>query len=185
MALLSRTHHSAAAVFLNGPQHTDNPTADDAIAISRPGVAYADIEAALDGWQTWAMITDDDTVNYAGIRRCTRAGLLQPAASPTPTRAGGGQPGGRTSPPKATSSPPNSTSPPTFHPHPGRPSPRSPTSSTRAPNPTTSSTTSPNPPRAVSSAKPWPIHDNPATPNPALPASISPRRVPLPNRRHR
>jgi len=29
MALLSRTHHSAAAVFRNGPQHTDNPTPDD------------------------------------------------------------------------------------------------------------------------------------------------------------
>ena len=80
---LSRTRHSAAAVFLNGPQHTDNPTADDAIAISRPGVAYADIEAALDGWQTWAMITDDDTVNYAGIRRCTRAWPgLKPAITP-------------------------------------------------------------------------------------------------------
>jgi hypothetical protein len=29
LALLSRTHHSAAAVFLNGPQHSDNPTAGE------------------------------------------------------------------------------------------------------------------------------------------------------------
>ena len=44
-------------------------------AISRPGVDYADIDAALSGWQNWAMITDN-TVNLAEIRRrITAAGL--------------------------------------------------------------------------------------------------------------
>jgi hypothetical protein len=31
-------------------------------------VAYTDVDAALDGWQSWAMITED-TVNLAEIRR--------------------------------------------------------------------------------------------------------------------
>ena len=29
LELLTRTHHTAAAVFLDGPQHADDPTADD------------------------------------------------------------------------------------------------------------------------------------------------------------
>jgi hypothetical protein len=48
---------------------------DDAIAISRPGVDYADIDAALSGWQNWAMVTDN-TVNLAEIRRRITAACL-------------------------------------------------------------------------------------------------------------
>jgi hypothetical protein len=29
LALLSRTHRTATAVFLDGPEHTDDPTAED------------------------------------------------------------------------------------------------------------------------------------------------------------
>jgi hypothetical protein len=38
-------------------------------------VAYTDVEAALDGWQGWAMITED-TVNLAEIRRRVHASGL-------------------------------------------------------------------------------------------------------------
>jgi hypothetical protein len=51
------------------------PDADVTVAISRPGVDYADIDAALHDWQDWAMITDD-TVNLAEIRRRIRAAAL-------------------------------------------------------------------------------------------------------------
>jgi hypothetical protein len=47
------------------PDRTDN---QDIIALSRPGILHAAVEAALDGWQDWAMLTDD-TVNLAEIRR--------------------------------------------------------------------------------------------------------------------
>jgi hypothetical protein len=40
----------------------------DIVAISRPGVARADVEAVLDGWQDWAELTPD-TINLAQIRR--------------------------------------------------------------------------------------------------------------------
>jgi hypothetical protein len=44
------------------------PDRGDTVAISRPGVNYAAIEEVLDGWEGWAMITED-TVNLAEIRR--------------------------------------------------------------------------------------------------------------------
>jgi hypothetical protein len=40
----------------------------DIVAISRAGVARADVEAVLDGWQEWAELTPD-TINLAQIRR--------------------------------------------------------------------------------------------------------------------
>jgi hypothetical protein len=49
--------------------------AGDTVAISRPGVAYTDVDAALEGWQSWAMITEG-TVNLAEIRRRVRAAGL-------------------------------------------------------------------------------------------------------------
>ncbi|HYZ68703.1 MAG TPA: hypothetical protein VE666_13055 [Mycobacterium sp.] len=51
------------------------PDAGDTLAISRTGVAYTDIEQALDGWQGWAMITGN-TVNLAEIRRRVAAAGL-------------------------------------------------------------------------------------------------------------
>jgi hypothetical protein len=57
---------------ITDPQRPDR---GDTVAISRPGVAYTDIEAALDGWQSWAMITED-TVNLAEIRRRVHAAGL-------------------------------------------------------------------------------------------------------------
>jgi hypothetical protein len=38
------------------------------IALSRPGVSFAAVETALQGWQRWAMVGDTD-VNLAEIRR--------------------------------------------------------------------------------------------------------------------
>jgi len=38
------------------------------LAISRPDVPLEAVEAALDGWETWAMVGDTD-VNLAEIRR--------------------------------------------------------------------------------------------------------------------
>jgi hypothetical protein len=57
---------------ITDPQRPDR---GDTVAISRPGVAYADVDAALDGWQDWAMITED-TVNLAEIRRRVHAAGL-------------------------------------------------------------------------------------------------------------
>ena len=43
--------------------------------ITRPGVQRTDVEKVLDGWQDWAMLTDD-TVNLVEIlRRIETAGL--------------------------------------------------------------------------------------------------------------
>jgi len=47
----------------------------DIVAISRPGVARAEVEKALDGWETWAELTAE-TVNLAQIRRRIRAAGL-------------------------------------------------------------------------------------------------------------
>jgi hypothetical protein len=47
----------------------------DIVAISRPNVSRADVEAALDGWETWAELTPE-TVNLAQIRRRIRAAGL-------------------------------------------------------------------------------------------------------------
>jgi hypothetical protein len=47
----------------------------DIVAISRPGVTRTAIDTALDGWQYWAMLTDD-TVNLAEIRRRIHAADL-------------------------------------------------------------------------------------------------------------
>ena len=41
------------------------------IPISRPGVNFHAVEAALTGWQTWARITET-TVNLGAIRRCIK-----------------------------------------------------------------------------------------------------------------
>jgi hypothetical protein len=57
---------------ITDPQRPDR---GDTVAISRPGVAYTDVEQALDGWQGWAMITED-TVNLAEIRRRVHAAGL-------------------------------------------------------------------------------------------------------------
>jgi hypothetical protein len=62
------------------------PDNGDTIAISRPNVAQSDIEAALDGWETWARVSVADravlriggsnTANLATIRgRIHAAGL--------------------------------------------------------------------------------------------------------------
>ena len=51
------------------------PDNDDTVAISRPDVSYAEVDKALDGWQSWAMLTDD-TVNLAEIRRRIHAAGL-------------------------------------------------------------------------------------------------------------
>ena len=47
----------------------------DMVAISRPNVSRADVEKALDGWETWAELTAE-TVNLAQIRRRIRAAGL-------------------------------------------------------------------------------------------------------------
>ena len=47
----------------------------DIVAISRPNVRHADIEKALDEWQSWAMLTED-TVNLGEIRRRIHAAGL-------------------------------------------------------------------------------------------------------------
>ncbi|MEB3023021.1 MULTISPECIES: hypothetical protein [Mycolicibacter] len=46
-----------------------------ALAISRPNVRRDDVEAALEGWQTWAMLGDDG-VNLGEIRRRINAAGL-------------------------------------------------------------------------------------------------------------
>ena len=53
----------------------DRPDNGDTVAISRPNVSRADVEAALDGWETWAELTPD-TVNLAPIRRRIHAAGL-------------------------------------------------------------------------------------------------------------
>jgi hypothetical protein len=47
----------------------------EVIPISRAGVTQTAVDAALDGWQTWARITDE-TVNLAEIRRHIHAAGL-------------------------------------------------------------------------------------------------------------
>lgn len=44
-------------------------------ALTRPGVAHADVEAALAGWQTWAMLTDT-VADLAAMRRALIAAGL-------------------------------------------------------------------------------------------------------------
>lgn len=51
------------------------PDNDDTVAVSRPNVAFRDVEAAIEGWEDWAMITHD-TVNLVEIRRRIRAAGL-------------------------------------------------------------------------------------------------------------
>jgi hypothetical protein len=51
------------------------PDRGDTVAITRPSVAYTDVDAALDGWQSWAMITED-AVNLAELRRRLHAAGL-------------------------------------------------------------------------------------------------------------
>lgn len=59
-------------------RHPDN---GHTIAISSPGVGLDDIHTALDGWETWAMITDTE-VNLAEIRRrINDAGLGLPGVT--------------------------------------------------------------------------------------------------------
>jgi hypothetical protein len=47
----------------------NRPDKGHTIAISRPGVNFHDVEAALTGWQSWARLTEH-TVNLGAIRRC-------------------------------------------------------------------------------------------------------------------
>jgi hypothetical protein len=60
------------AVVAGGPDRADN---GDIVAISRPGVTRADVEAALHGWETWAELTEH-TINLAQIRRRIHAAGL-------------------------------------------------------------------------------------------------------------
>ncbi|BAN91944.1 MULTISPECIES: hypothetical protein [Mycobacterium] len=53
----------------------------DEVAISRPGVLFDDVEAALEGWQEWATLHSDAngidrTMNLAAIRDRIRAAAL-------------------------------------------------------------------------------------------------------------
>jgi hypothetical protein len=59
------------AVVANGGRDDNG----DSVAISRPNVRFDDVEAALEGWQTWAMLTDTE-VNLAQIRRRIHAAGL-------------------------------------------------------------------------------------------------------------
>jgi hypothetical protein len=45
----------------------------DEIAISQPGVAFDDVEAALDGWEDWAILYFHDN----GIDRCINLALIR------------------------------------------------------------------------------------------------------------
>ena len=47
----------------------------DIVAISRPNIARADVEAALDGWEDWAELSEH-TINLAQIRRRIHAAGL-------------------------------------------------------------------------------------------------------------
>jgi hypothetical protein len=51
------------------------PDNGDIMAISRPNLSRADIEAALNGWETWAELTPE-TINLAQIRRRIHAAGL-------------------------------------------------------------------------------------------------------------
>ncbi|MCV7256996.1 hypothetical protein H7J86_32955 [Mycobacterium hackensackense] len=42
------------------------------LSISRPGVSFADVEQALDNWESWAMLTDR-TVSLSRIRSAITA----------------------------------------------------------------------------------------------------------------
>ncbi|KAA0093583.1 hypothetical protein CIW49_26335 [Mycolicibacterium sp. P1-18] len=53
--------------------HRDD--SDDVLALTRPDVAQAAVDAALDGWHTWARLTDD-TLNLTEIRRRIHAAGL-------------------------------------------------------------------------------------------------------------
>jgi hypothetical protein len=46
----------------------NRPDNGHTVPISRPGVNFHDVEAALTGWQTWARLTEE-TVNLGAIRR--------------------------------------------------------------------------------------------------------------------
>jgi hypothetical protein len=54
------------------PRRTDH---DDTIAISRPGVEFANVERALEGWQHWAMLADE-AINLTEIQRRIQAADL-------------------------------------------------------------------------------------------------------------
>ncbi|MDG4667933.1 hypothetical protein [Mycobacterium sp. 236(2023)] len=51
------------------------PDTDDVVTLSRPDVAFADIEAALDGWQQWAAL-GEEAINLTEIRRRLEAAGL-------------------------------------------------------------------------------------------------------------
>ncbi|OBJ86081.1 hypothetical protein [Mycobacterium asiaticum] len=53
-------------------RHRDN---GHTIAISRPGVALTDVDAALDGWENWAMLTEA-LADLTAIRRAIIAAGL-------------------------------------------------------------------------------------------------------------
>ncbi|GAB4667492.1 hypothetical protein [Mycobacterium avium] len=57
------------------------PDNGDEIAISRPGVLFDDVETALDGWERWATILEENNgidryMNLAAIRERLRAAGL-------------------------------------------------------------------------------------------------------------
>lgn len=55
------------------------PDAGDTVALTRSDVTFADVEAALDGWQQWATLADDNGPRYLSLaeirRRLAAAGL--------------------------------------------------------------------------------------------------------------
>jgi hypothetical protein len=59
------------AVIADGARDDNHHT----VPISRPSVQRVDVDHALDGWQSWAGLTDE-TVNLAEIRRRIHAAGL-------------------------------------------------------------------------------------------------------------
>jgi hypothetical protein len=55
------------------------PDNSDEVAVSRPDVSYSAIEAALEGWEDWAMVLDAGTYCWISLaqiqRRVNEAGL--------------------------------------------------------------------------------------------------------------
>ena len=69
-------------------ERTDNY---NEIPISRPNVNEADVDAALHGWEEWALLTENDGINRwislnAIQHRIDAASLGTPSADPPPPR---------------------------------------------------------------------------------------------------
>lgn len=88
------------AVIVDG----NRPDCDTRIAISRPGVAQAAIDDALEGWQDWAHLVDNGFhrwISLAAIRhRVAAAGLGFTALRDGECESDQQRPTGTTSPPR-------------------------------------------------------------------------------------